>query len=55
MASLDVVISLLSNPKWSRRAKEVKNLSEMRQILLEYCAVEGKVMRVDQDLIYLYP
>jgi hypothetical protein len=55
VASLDVVMSLLANPRWSRRAKDVKNLGEMKQILLEYCAAEGKVVRVDQGLVYLYP
>jgi hypothetical protein len=55
VAGLDVVMSLLANPRWSGRAKDVKSLSEMKQLLLEYCAAEGRVVRVDQSLVYLYP
>jgi len=53
VASLDVVVRLLADPNWSVKAKKVKSLREMRQILLDFCKAQGKVMQIDKDTIYV--
>ena len=56
VASLDVVMQLLADSKWSKKAKKVKTLRELRQLLLDFCRAKekGKIIRVDQNTVYLY-
>jgi hypothetical protein len=56
VASLDVVMQLLADSKWSEKAKKVKTLRELRELLLDFCRSEegGKIIRVDQNTVYLY-
>ena len=54
VASLDVIIRMLANPRWSEKAREVKTLREMQQFLLDFCKANGKVMRIDKDTVYVY-
>lgn len=54
VANLNVVICLLDDPSWSERAKKVKTLKEMRQILLDFCRVNGKLTKIDTDTVYAY-
>jgi len=53
VASLDVVIRLLDDPNWGEKAKKVKTLGEMRQLLLDFCRANGKVMQIDKDTVYV--
>lgn len=53
VASLDVVVQLLADPDWGIKAKKVRTLKEMRQILFDFCKANGKVIRIDKDTIYL--
>ena len=54
IASIDVVVRLLADPIWSRRAKKVKTLKEMERILLEFCKTKGKVLQIKDGSVYLY-
>ncbi|UCH31751.1 MAG: hypothetical protein JSV05_09750 [Candidatus Bathyarchaeota archaeon] len=54
IASLDVVSRLLADPIWRRRAKKIRTLKEMEQILLEFCKINGKILRIDNGFVYLY-
>lgn len=54
IAGLDVVVRLLSDPNWSEKAKKIKTLEEMRQILFDFCEANGKVVQVDKDTFCLY-
>ncbi|MDH5447795.1 MAG: hypothetical protein OEY24_01820 [Candidatus Bathyarchaeota archaeon] len=54
VASLDVVIHMLADPCWSKKAKEVKTLREMQQFLLDFCKANGKVTRIDKDTVHVY-
>ncbi|UCB61070.1 MAG: hypothetical protein JSW72_03175 [Candidatus Bathyarchaeota archaeon] len=54
VANLNVVVRLLEDPQWSKRARQVKTLEDMRQILLDFCEARGKVVWIDEDTVYLY-
>jgi hypothetical protein len=54
VASLDVVIHMLADPRWSERAKKVKTLREMQQFLLDFCKANGKIARIDKNTVYAY-
>jgi len=54
VASLDVVVRLLGDPNWSEKAKKIKTLKEMKQILFDFCKANGKVVQVDKDTVCLY-
>ena len=54
VANLDVIIRLLADPDWNVKAKKVKTLKEMRQILLDFCKANGKVMPIEKDTLYVY-
>ena len=51
VASLDVVIRILENPDWNRRARRVKTLKEMRQIILDFCEANGTVVKTDKETL----
>ena len=53
VASLDIVVRLLADPDWGLKARKVKTLSEMRQILLDFCRVYGQIVQVNEDT-YIY-
>ncbi len=51
VASLDVVVRILENPDWNERARKVKTLKEMRQIILDFCEVNGIVVKMDEETL----
>ena len=51
VASLDVVVRILENPDWNKRARRVKTLKEMRQIILDFCEVNGIVVKIDEETL----
>ncbi len=53
VASLDVVMRMLADPDWSIKAKEVKTLEEMRQILLDFCKAKGEIIHLDKEQLFL--
>lgn len=55
VASLDVLIRILENPDWNEKAKKVKTLKEMCQIILDFCEANGKVVTIDKETSYAYP
>ncbi|NIO36434.1 hypothetical protein GTO27_01890 [Candidatus Bathyarchaeota archaeon] len=54
VANLNVIICLLDDPSWREKAKKVKTLKEMRQVLLDFCRVKGKLTKIDTDTFYAY-
>lgn len=54
VASLDVIVRLLSDPDWKEKARGVKTLKEMRRILLEFGRAKGNVVQVDKETLYIY-
>lgn len=53
VASLDVVVRLLDDPSWRKRAEKVKTLEELRQILLDFCEANGNIIHIDKDTVYV--
>ncbi len=51
VASLDVVVRILENPDWNKRARKVKTLKEMRQIILDFCEANGIVVKTDEETL----
>ena len=49
VANLDVVVRILENPYWNKRARKVKTLKEMRQIILDFCEANGIVVKTDEE------
>jgi len=49
VVSLDIVARILENPDWSKKARKVKTLKEMRQIILDFCEANGTVVRTDEE------
>jgi len=49
VASLDVVVRILENPDWNKRARKVKTLKGMRQIILDFCEVNGIVLETEEE------
>jgi len=54
VASLDVVIRILEDPKWNNRARKVKTLKELRQIILDFCEAHGGVTKIDEETSYTH-
>lgn len=53
-ARLDVVQTILSDPIWRERAKEVSCKDELRMLLLEFCSEKGEIIKVNEKTILLY-
>lgn len=51
VASLDIVVRILENPDWNRRARMVKTLNELRQIILDFCETNGIVVKTDRETL----
>lgn len=51
VASLDVVVRILENPDWNKKARKVRTLKEMRQIILDFCEVNGIVVKIDEETL----
>jgi hypothetical protein len=45
---------MLADPYWGVKAKEVKSLREMQQILLDFCKANGKIIQISKDMVYVY-
>jgi very-short-patch-repair endonuclease len=54
VASLDIVIRILEDPRWNRRAKKVRTLKEMRRMILDFCREKGVIVKVDGETCYTY-
>jgi hypothetical protein len=54
VTSLDLLIRILEDPSWKERAKKVKTLKEMRQIILDFCETNGRTVRLDEDILYTF-
>jgi hypothetical protein len=52
--ALDVVQKILSDPIWSRRARNVSCKEELRSLLLEFCSENGEIIKVNEKTILLY-
>jgi hypothetical protein len=51
VVSLDIVVRILEDPDWKKRARKVKTLKEMRQIILEFCEANGRVVKTDEETL----
>jgi len=49
IASLDVVVQILEDPYWNKKARKVKTLKEMRQIILDFCEANGRVIKINGE------
>jgi hypothetical protein len=54
VASLDIVIRILEDPRWNKRAKKVRTLEEMRRMILDFCREKGIIVKVDGETCYTY-
>lgn len=52
--SLDVIISMLDDPKWREKAERVRSVGELRQILVDFCNANGEVVQVDKDTMWIH-
>jgi hypothetical protein len=55
LVSLETVCALLADPIWRERARNVKTTRALKQLLLDYCTANGKLVTIDEDLTCLYP
>lgn len=51
VATLDVLIRILENPDWNKKAGKVKTLKELRQILLDFCETNGVMVKIDEETL----
>ncbi len=51
VASLDVVERILETPVWNNRAKKVRTMKELRQLILEFCVDNGIVVETDGEML----
>ena len=54
VGSLDIIIRMLDDPNWSRKAKRVRSISELRRILIDFCNAEGETVQIDKDTLWLH-
>lgn len=54
VVSLDVVIKILENPSWSKKAGKVRTLKEMRQVIMDFCEANGRAITIDTGTTYAY-
>lgn len=54
VAGLEVVTSLLDDPKWGAKAKHVRTLRDLRQIIYDFCKEKGEVVSLDDETLYCY-
>jgi hypothetical protein len=54
LVSLDTVSDMLADPSWLERATQVKTAKLLKQLLLDYCTANGKVVEMGEDLTCLY-
>jgi hypothetical protein len=51
IASLDLLIQILEDPRWKKRAKNVRTLKDMRQMILDFCKAHGRTMKLDKETL----
>ncbi|NIO36857.1 hypothetical protein GTO27_04040 [Candidatus Bathyarchaeota archaeon] len=51
VASLDIVVRILENADWNKRARKVKTLKELRQMILDFCESKGIVVKTDEETL----
>jgi len=54
VGSLDIIIRMLNDPNWSRKANRVKSMGELRRILVDFCNAKGEVVQIDKDTLWLH-
>jgi hypothetical protein len=54
VTSLDLLIRILEDPSWKERAKKVRTLKEMRQMILDFCEINGRAVRLDKETLYTF-
>jgi hypothetical protein len=52
--SLEVVQRILSDPQWSKKAEKVTCKSDFRKLLLEFCRLNGEIIKLNEKTILLY-
>ncbi len=51
VVSLDIVVRILENPDWNKRARRVKTLKELRQMILDFCEANEIVVEMDEETL----
>ncbi len=51
VASLNVIVKILNDPDWAKRARKVKTLKEMRRLILDFCEFNGKIVSIDGETL----
>jgi hypothetical protein len=54
VGSLDIIIRMLDDPNWSKKANRVKSIDGLRQILVDFCNAKGEVVQIDKDTLWLH-
>ncbi len=52
VASLDVLVRILESPDWRKKAGRVKTLKQLRQLIIDFCEVNGRVVRANEETFY---
>ncbi len=52
--SLEVVQRILSDPQWSKKAEKVTCKNDFRKLLLEFCRLNGEIIKLNEKTILLY-
>jgi|GEM_PF-2124138 len=52
--SLEVVQKILSDPKWRRKAKKVRDKNGFLKLLLEFCRENGEIVKINEKTILVY-
>lgn len=51
--SLEVICRILSDPVWRKKAEKVRNLEQLRKLLIDFCQKNGDVIKLDKNVIIL--
>ncbi len=51
VVSLDIVVRILENPDWNKRARKVKTLKALRQLILDFCEANGIIVEMDEETL----
>ncbi|UCE96505.1 MAG: hypothetical protein JSV51_02585 [Candidatus Bathyarchaeota archaeon] len=54
IAGLDVVVQILADSDWKKRAQKVKSLKELQKLLIDFCKAKGRVVRISKNTVCVY-
>jgi hypothetical protein len=54
VGSLDIIVRMLDDPNWSKKANRVKSIDGLRRILVDFCNAKGEVVQIDKDTLWLH-